>query len=249
MKFRPCIDLHDGRVKQIVGSTLGDDKLVENYISEHDPEWFVNLFRKDELTGGHVIMLGAGNENAAFRALNAWPLGLQVGGGINLQNAEKYLKAGASHVIVTSYLFCDEMLDMARLEDISSEVGNKRLVIDLSCDKLGDSYFVKTDRWSTWTNFEINEDNLRLLSEYCDEILIHAVNVEGKKSGIDSELVRLLGEIAVQPVTYAGGVRDLNDLRKIKELGNDRIDVTIGSALDIYGGNLNYNEVVSFFEK
>ena len=245
MKFRPCIDIHDGKVKQIVGSTLGQGGMVENFISDQTPAWFAEKFRNDGLTGGHVIMLGAGNEKAAIEALSAWPNGMQVGGGITPRNANTFLDAGASHVIVTSYVFYEGSLDQGRLEEISDVVGKLRLVLDLSCAKRDGKYYVKTDRWSKWTDFEMNPKNVRLLSDYCDELLVHAVDVEGKKEGIDSDLVQLLATLTTLPITYAGGIRSLDDVTKIGDLGNCKIDYTIGSALDIYGGNLCYDELVN----
>ena len=116
--FRPCIDLHDGRVKQIVGSSLSDngDGLKTNFETDRSPAWFAELYKKDGLRGGHVIMLGKGNEKAAKEALLAYPNGLQIGGGITAYNALEYLEAGASQVIVASWIFPDGNLDFNRLE-------------------------------------------------------------------------------------------------------------------------------------
>ncbi|MGM9950968.1 MAG: phosphoribosylformimino-5-aminoimidazole carboxamide ribotide isomerase [Lysinibacillus sp.] len=248
MQFRPCIDLHDGKVKQIVGSTLGrrDMAVVENFTSEHDSSYFAELFAKDGLTGGHVIMLGPGNEQAALDALKAYPGGLQVGGGITADNAKQYIDAGASHVIVTSHIFHDGMLDMARLEELVRKIGKGRLVIDLSCRKREGKWFVVTDKWTRFSDFEVNARSIQMIEQYCDELLIHAVDVEGKRSGMQEELVRDLAEWTTIPTTYAGGVRSLEDLQNFKQLARGKLHVTIGSALDIFGGDLRYSDVVSY---
>lgn len=247
MQFRPCIDLHDGKVKQIVGSTLGHQNVdvVENFTSEHEASYFASMFAKNGLTGGHVIMLGPGNEQAALSALHTYPGGLQVGGGITAQNARHYLDAGASHVIVTSYIFHDGILDMERLERLVEAVGKERLVIDLSCRKREGKWFVVTDKWTKFSDFEVNAASIQMIEQYCDELLIHAVDVEGKRSGMQEELVIDLANWTTIPTTYAGGVRSLEDLRKFEQLGQGKLHVTIGSALDIFGGDLHYNEVVS----
>lgn len=248
MQFRPCIDLHDGKVKQIVGSTLGhrDQDVVENFTSEHDSSYFASMFAKDRLTGGHVIMLGPGNEQAALNALHTYPGGLQIGGGITADNALRFLEAGASHVIVTSYIFHDGMLDMDRLEKLGQTVGKEKLVIDLSCRKRDGKWFVVTDKWTKFSDFEVNAPSIQQIEGFCDELLIHAVDVEGKRSGMQEELVRDLAEWTTIPTTYAGGVRSLEDLRKFEELCQGKLHVTIGSALDIFGGDLHYNDVVSY---
>lgn len=182
MEFRPCIDLHDGKVKQIVGSTLGQETVVENFISEKDASYYAELFKKDGLTGGHVIMLGPGNEEQAQFALTAYPRGLQIGGGITSDNAKKWIDTGASHVIVTSYIFHDGQLDMERLERLVQEIGKEHIVLDLSCRKRDDKWFVVTDKWTKFSDFEVNQENISFLEQYCDEFLIHAVDVEGKKA-------------------------------------------------------------------
>ena len=248
MQFRPCIDLHDGKVKQIVGSTLGrhDIEVVENFTSKHDSSYFADMFAKDGLTGGHVIMLGPGNEQAALNALKAYPGGLQVGGGITADNAKKYIDAGASHVIVTSHIFHDGMLDMERLETLIQKIGKERLVIDLSCRKREDKWFVVTDKWTRFSDFEVNARSIQMIEQYCNELLIHAVDVEGKRSGMQEELVRDLADWTTIPTTYAGGVRSLEDLQNFKKLAHGKLHVTIGSALDIFGGDLRYSDVVSY---
>ncbi|KGR74474.1 phosphoribosylformimino-5-aminoimidazole carboxamide ribotide isomerase [Ureibacillus sinduriensis] len=251
MEFRPCIDLHDGKVKQIVGSTLGhqDKSVVENFISDNDSSFFADMFKRDGLTGGHVIMLGSGNEEAALLALRTYPNGLQIGGGITSDNANKYIHSGASHIIVTSYIFHDGKLDMDRLEKLVQTVGKEHIVIDLSCKKVADKWFVVTDKWTKISDFEVNEASISFIEQYCDELLIHAVDVEGKRSGMQEELVRDLALWTTIPTTYAGGIRSLEDLQKFQSLTKGRLHITIGSSLDIFGGDLNYNEVVEFCAK
>ena len=248
MQFRPCIDLHDGKVKQIVGSTLGHENVavVENFTSQYDSSYYAKMFASDQLTGGHVIMLGPGNEQAAISALQAYPGGLQVGGGITADNAKQYIDAGASHVIVTSYIFHDGLLDMERLKKLVHTVGKDKLVIDLSCRKRDDKWFVVTDKWTKFSDFEVNAQSIRMIEQYCDELLIHAVDVEGKRSGMQEELVQDLAQWTTIPTTYAGGVRSLGDLRKFELLGHGKLHVTIGSALDIFGGDLRYGDVVAY---
>ncbi|KAG5227261.1 1-(5-phosphoribosyl)-5-[(5-phosphoribosylamino)methylideneamino] [Salix suchowensis] len=231
VRFRPCIDIHKGKVKQIVGSTLRDSKeedgsaLVINFESDKSAAEFANLYKEDGLVGGHVIMLGADDlsKAAAVEALHAYPGGLQVGGGINVNNALNYIEEGASHVIVTSYVFNNGQMDLERLKDLVHVVGKQKLVLDLSCRK-----------------------SMEFLANYADEFLVHGVDVEGKRLGIDEELVALLGRHSPIPVTYAGGVTVMNDLERIKVAGDGRVDVTVGSALDIFGGNLPYKDVVSW---
>lgn len=247
MKFRPCIDLHDGKVKQIVGGSLTDGAEPEtNFVSDRSPGWYAELYRSDNLTGGHVIKLGPGNDEAAREALAAWPGGLQVGGGITAENASAWLDAGAARIIVTSYLFQKQQLDPGRLDRLVAAVGKDRLVLDLSCRKRNDEYRVVTDRWQTFTNTVVNEHALQTLSGYCSEFLIHGVDVEGKQQGMDEELIALLATCSPIPCVYAGGVRSFADLEKLNATGGGRIDVTIGSALDLFGGPLPYRDVVDY---
>lgn len=247
MKFRPCIDLHQGVVKQIVGSTLSDadESPTTNFTAEKPARWFADLYRKDGLEGGHVIQLGAGNDQAATEALSAWPRGLQIGGGITLENSVSWIDRGASAVIVTSYVFHDGVIDKDRLTRLSEKLGRERLVLDLSCRKKGDDYLVVTNRWQTFTREKVGFDLLDDLSSYCSEFLIHAVDVEGMCRGIETPLVTLLGQWAGIPVTYAGGIRSMDDIMTIADLGRGNIDYTVGSALDIFGGTyLKYEDLV-----
>ncbi len=250
MKFRPCIDLHNGKVKQIVGGTLQDSNegLIENFISDKDAAYYGALYKKDNLPGGHVIKLGPGNDTEALNALKAYPGGLQIGGGINPDNALGYLDAGASHVIVTSYVFKDGSINFKNLGKLVKTVGKERIVIDLSCRKRGDNFYVVTDRWQKFTDFEITEENFQRLSSYCDEFLVHAADVEGQCKGVQKEIISILAQWTEIPVTYAGGVHTMDDLQLVKNLGNGIIDLTIGSALDIFGGSLSYEKVVQWFE-
>ena len=245
--FRPCIDLHEGQVKQIVGGTLGEAGLRTNFVSEKSAAWFAELYKRDGLKGGHVIMLGAGNEAAARTALAAYPGGMHIGGGINATNARDWLDAGASHVIVTSWVFREGRVDWARLEELVKTIGGKKLVLDLSCRKRGEKYFVVTDRWQKFTELEVNAETLKKFSSYCEEFLIHAVDVEGLCRGIDGGLVAKLGAWTPIPMTYAGGANSLADLEEVTKLGGGKVDLTIGSALDIFGGNgVKYEECVEF---
>ncbi|KAL5545836.1 hypothetical protein UlMin_005523 [Ulmus minor] len=253
VRFRPCIDIHKGKVKQIVGSTLRDLKedgstLVTNFESDKSAAEFADLYKKDGLMGGHVIMLGADplSKAAAIEAIHAYPGGLQVGGGINSDNALSYITEGASHVIVTSYVFNNGKMDLDRLKDLVRVVGKERLVLDLSCRKKEGRYAIVTDRWQKFSDVYLDEEVLDFLAQYADEFLVHGVDVEGKRLGIDEELVALLGKHSPIPVTYAGGVTVMADLETIKTAGLGHVDVTVGSALDIFGGNMAYRDVVAW---
>ena len=245
--FRPCIDLHEGKVKQIVGGTLGDADLRTNFVSEKSAAWFAELYQRDGLAGGHVIMLGSGNNAEARAALAAFPGGLHIGGGVNAANAHGWLEAGASHVIVTSWVFREGRVDWERLGELVKAIGKERLVLDLSCRKRGEDYFVVTDRWQKFTELVVNEETLEKFSGFCAEFLIHAVDVEGLCRGIDGELVEKLGQWSPIPMTYAGGANSLADLEKVTRLGSGKVDLTIGSALDIFGGSgVKYADCVKF---
>ena len=250
--FRPCIDLHEGKVKQIVGGTLGLEpgKLRTNFVSEHGADWYAKLYKEDDLKGGHVIMLGPGNEDEARAALQAFPGGLQIGGGINTHNARLWLDAGASHVIVTSWVFREGILDRERLSQLADMVGRDKLVVDLSCRRRGGEYCVVTDRWQKFTDLVVNRQTLEMVSAWCAEFLIHAVDVEGLCRGVDDELVAGLAEWSPISVTYAGGASSLGDLEKVTRIGRGRVDLTIGSALDIFGGTgVRYQDLVEFNQK
>lgn len=255
MEFRPCIDIHNGKVKQIVGGSLRDkgNQAKENFVSEMDGAFYAQLYRKENIKGGHIILLNPvtsehyeATKAQAMSALSNYPDGLQVGGGITVENANEFINAGASHVIVTSYVFKDGKINYDNLNKLVQAVGKEHLVLDLSCRQREGSYFIVTDRWQKYTDETITTEILDELSEYCDEFLVHAVDVEGKASGIETELVSLLGEWGKIPVTYAGGVHSFDDLRLVKELGRDKINVTIGSALDLFGGNMKFEEVLSY---
>ncbi|MCM8542278.1 MAG: phosphoribosylformimino-5-aminoimidazole carboxamide ribotide isomerase [Lentisphaeraceae bacterium] len=246
--FRPCIDLHSGKVKQIVGGTLDDsnDSPATNFVSEKPSSWYADLYKKDQLKGGHIIRLGAGNEEASLSALAAYPNGMQIGGGINDENASKFLSAGATHVIVTSFVFQDGKLNEKNLNKVLKETGKEKLVLDLSCRIKDGKYWIVTDRWQKFTDVELTPKTLQELATYCDEFLVHAVDVEGLCNGIDWQLVDLLCHSQI-PTTYAGGASSLNDLVKITEDSDNKIDLTIGSALDIFGGDkISYEDAVAY---
>lgn len=249
-KFRPCIDLHDGRVKQIVGSTLEDrkDGPTENFVAEQSAAWFATKYRHDGLAGGHVIKLGPGNDEAAMSALAAYPGGLQIGGGIKSSNAASWLEAGASHAIVTSWLFDDVgRFQTDRLAELVSEIGRDKLVIDLSCKRTEGGWTVAMNRWQTLTDIVIDAATLDSLSSHCAEFLIHAADVEGLCQGIDVELVQLMGDWGKIPMTYAGGVANMADAQLVASASHGRVDVTVGSALDMFGGSgVKYDELVAW---
>lgn len=245
--FRPCIDLHQGQVKQIVGGSLTDDGADTNFVSQYDATYYAELYRQHCLTGGHVIALGPNNQQQVFKALAAYPGGLQFGGGVCLENAASYLAAGASHIIVTSYLFDQGELSWSRLEAIKAEVGAEHLVFDLSCRKTVQGWMIATDRWQTITNTPVNTETIKELENHCAEFLVHAADVEGLQGGIDKDLVKLLGESCALPCTYAGGAESLQDLALVESLSSGAVDLTIGSALDIFGGTgVTLEECVSW---
>lgn len=253
MRFRPCIDIHNGKVKQIVGGSLSDqgDQAAENFVSRQDAAFFARLYRGKGLTGGHVILLNPeGSEYyqatraQAFAALEAFPGGLQIGGGVRADNAGEYLDRGASHVIVTSYVFRDGRISYENLEKIKREVGRERLTLDLSCRKKDGDYYVVTDRWQKFTDTKVTLELFQALGESCGEFLVHAVDVEGKSAGIDEGLTGLLAEFTDRPVTYAGGVGAYEDLERLRRLGKGRLDVTVGSALDLFGGPLAFERIL-----
>jgi phosphoribosylformimino-5-aminoimidazole carboxamide ribotide isomerase len=255
MKFRPCIDIHNGQVKQIVGGSLKDqgNEAKENFISNQNAAFYAKLYKKNQLVGGHIILLNPeGSEyyerdvEQAIGAMKEYPGGLQIGGGITDQNALFFLEHGASHVIVTSFVFKDGKINYKNLEKIKEATGKKQLVLDLSCRKKENEYYIVTDRWQTFTSEIVSKSLLDHLAEYCDEFLIHAVDVEGKSSGIEVDLVNVLGDWNGIPITYAGGVGSFNDLELLHDLGNNKLDVTIGSSLDLFGGRLSFEKVIEY---
>lgn len=253
MKFRPCIDIHNGSVKQIVGASLIDkgNQAQNNFVSSYDAAFYAEKYRKDGLSGGHIILLNAKDSEyyeadvmQAELALKAYPGGMQIGGGMEESNAVSFLEMGASHIIVTSYVFRDGMIDMERLKKLSALVGKEHLVLDLSCRFAGDDYYIVTNRWQMMTKVRMNLNTLEHLAEYCDEFLIHAVDVEGKANGVEKEVVKRLGERKILPVTYAGGVHSVADIDWIRTAGNGFVDFTVGSALDLFGGVIPYQSLL-----
>ena len=255
MEFRPCIDIHNGSVKQIVGSSLRDrnDAARENFVAKQDAAFFARLYQEYGIRNGHIILLNPVSspyynetKKQALSALAAYPGGGGGGGGITPDNAKEFLNAGASHVIVTSYVFKDGHIQYDRLKELVKTVGKDRLVLDLSARMKEDHYYIVTDRWQKYTDVELTEETLNMLASYCDEFLVHAVDVEGKANGIEKTLAARLGDWGKLPVTYAGGVHNFEDLSILKQLGRDRVHVTIGSALDLFGGNMKFEEVLRF---
>lgn len=252
MKFRPCIDIHNGKVKQIVGSSLTDQKneAEENFVSKKDAAYYAELYKSKGLTGGHIILLNAKDSSyyeetkkQAMEALEAFPGGMQIGGGITAENAKEYIDAGASHVIVTSYVFQNGEIIEERLQALKDAVGKEHIVLDLSARKYEDGYYVMTDRWQKKSQQKVDITLLKHLSQYCDEFLIHAVDVEGKNNGIEQDLVKLLAAYTGCPITYAGGVHSYEDIGLLRQLGKEKIHMTIGSALDLFGGTLSFEKV------
>ena len=255
MKFRPCIDIHNGQVKQIVGGSLKDagDVAKENFVASQDAAFFAKLYKKHHLKGGHIILLNGkdspyyeATKAQAIHALKAWPGNLQIGGGIHDENAYEYLENGAEKVIVTSFVFKNGQISYENLEKLVKAVGKEHLVLDLSCRKKDGQYYIVTDRWQNYTDVVLNHESLDYFSKFCDEFLIHAVDVEGKSAGIEQEVAALLGTWGKLPMTYAGGIRNFEDLEQLRTLGMGNIEFTIGSALDLFGGKLEFEKVVSF---
>lgn len=258
MRFRPCIDIHNGKVKQIVGGSLQDqgDQAQENYVAEQDAPFFARLYQSRGIRGGHIILLNPATSpyyeatrQQAVEALKAYPGGMQIGGGIREDNAESFLDAGASHVIVTSYVFKNGVINWENLEKLERAVGRKHLVLDLSCRKKDGQYYIVTDRWQKFTDECVTEELLDRLQGYADEFLIHAVDVEGKASGIECGLVELLGNWNKIPVTYAGGIGSFENLKELSEYGKHHLNYTIGSALDLFGGSMKFEDVLAFGKK
>lgn len=252
MKFRPCIDIHNGHVVQIVGSSLRDenDSAQNNFVSEKDSAYYANLYKEHGLSGGHIIILNGKDSEyyeatkaEAVKALQTYKGGMQIGGGITDKNAEEYILAGASHIIVTSYVFSDGKICYNNLNRLNSAVGREHICLDVSCRMRNGKYYVVTDRWQKFTDVVLDENLIVSLSEYCDELLVHAVDVEGRKAGINATIAGILEKSPI-PVTYAGGISSLDDIAKIRTIGKDKIDFTVGSALNIFGGNLDLMEVI-----
>ena len=252
MKFRPCIDIHNGHVVQIVGSSLRDenDSAQNNFVSEKDSAYYANLYKEYGLSGGHIIILNGKDSEyyeatkaEAVKALQTYKGGMQIGGGITDKNAEEYILAGASHIIVTSYVFSDGKICYNNLNRLNSAVGREHICLDVSCRMRNGKYYVVTDRWQKFTDVVLDENLIVSLSEYCDELLVHAVDVEGKKAGINEQIAGILEKSPI-PVTYAGGISSLDDIAKIRSIGNNKIDFTIGTALNIFGGDLDLMEVI-----
>lgn len=253
MEFRPCIDIHNGKVKQIVGGSLKDEGNLaqENFVSKKDASYYASLYKEAGLRGAHVILLNAvdseyfeATKQQALLALRTFPHGLQVGGGIHADNAKEYIENGADKVIVTSYVFKEGQVQYENLEKLVQAVSKENIVLDLSCRKRDGKYYIVTDRWQKFTDVEVNYDTLDELSKYCSEFLIHAVDVEGKQQGIDKELIAYLGEWNKIPITYAGGIHSYEDIETIAKLGNGNIHITVGSALDLFGGELKFEKLV-----
>ena len=252
MKFRPCIDIHNGHVVQIVGSSLRDenDSAQNNFVSEKDSAYYANLYKEYGLSGGHIIILNGKDSEyyeatkaEAVKALQTYKGGMQIGGGITDKNAEEYILAGASHIIVTSYVFSDGKICYNNLNRLNSAVGREHICLDVSCRMRNGKYYVVTDRWQKFTDVVLDENLIVNLSEYCDELLVHAVDVEGRKAGINATIAGILEKSPI-PVTYAGGISSLDDIAKIRSIGNNKIDFTIGTALNIFGGDLDLMEVI-----
>ena len=258
MKFRPCIDIHNGKVKQLVGGTLKDkgNKAQENFVSQKGGAYYANMYKNNNLEGGHIIILNAADseyfeasKKQALEALAAYPEGMQIGGGINAENAAEYIENGASHVIVTSYVFKNGEVNYENLDKLVKTVGKSKIVLDLSCRKKNNDYYIVTDRWQKFTDEVVNLETLKKLSEYCDEFLVHGVDVEGKSGGMEEELVEMLSKFTDIPITYAGGIGSKEQIEKFAEISKGNLDFTIGSALDLFGGKLSYDEIVEEYNK
>lgn len=269
-RFRGCIDIHAGQVKQIVGGTLTQDDLsssttTENFVSTKPSSFYADLYKSNKVEGCHVIKLGSNpaNDKAAQLACQIWPHHLQVGGGINLDNALLWLDTyQASHIILTSWLFSDnggvQEFDWNKLKTVSSLVGKQRLIIDLSCRTVVEdgstNWVVAMNKWQTLTSNKLSRDFLHEVAEYCDEFLIHAADVEGLCKGIDQDLVSKLGEWCPPgfegKIVYAGGAKLVKDLELVDSLSQGKVDVTYGSSLDIFGGKLvKFEDLVKWNER
>lgn len=252
MEFRPCIDIHNGKVKQIVGSSLSDtnDFAKENFVSEKGSDYYAKLYKENNLPGGHVIILNKkdspyyeSTRQEAVKALKTYPGGLMIGGGVTDENAAEYINSGASHVVVTSFVFKDGLIHIDNLEKLVKAVGKEKIVLDLSCKLIDGCYRVVTDRWQKVTKEAVREQLFEDLAQYCDEFLVHAVDSEGKSAGIDEKLIEKLAQIN-HTITYAGGISSYDDIRRLDEIGKGRVNFTVGSRLDIFGGELSMGEII-----
>lgn len=254
MRLRPCIDIHNGKVKQIVGASLCDknDSASTNFVSDRSASFYARMYKELGLTGGHIILLNPAEslyyestKRMGIEALSATPGFLQIGGGMNPENAPEFIEAGATHIIVTSYVFRNGNISMRNLKHLVKTIGKERIVLDLSCKKKDDMYYIVTDRWQKYTDVTLSLETMEELSQYCDEFLVHAADVEGRQSGIEEEVASILGQWGKRPVTYAGGVRSTDDIALLKKLGKGKLDVTVGSALDIFGGRLSMEDAIA----
>lgn len=255
MTFRPCIDIHNGQVKQIVGSSLRDkgDKATENFVATNDASFYARLYKEHNLKGAHVIMLNSKDSEyyeatkaQALLALSEYKDSLQVGGGIDDKNAKFFIDNGASHVIVTSFAFKDGRIQYENLAALVKAVGKEHIVLDLSAGKKDGEYVIVTDRWQKYSEVNITINLFTQLSSYCDEFLVHGIDTEGLKKGPDMELIKILSDVSgkiATPITYAGGIANTNHIKMIEELSEGKLNYTIGSALDIFGGSLSFEEV------
>ncbi len=249
MNFRPCIDVFKGKVVQLIGTSLfgGEEKtIVKHFESEYSPAYYAELFKQDNLKGGHILSLGSGNNDVVIEALKAFNGGMKYGGSVTPENAHVYLDAGATHVIVNSYVFDNGEINLPNLKSLVKSIGKDKLVLDMSCRKKNGDYYIVTNLWEKFTNVILDQKSLQDISKYCDEIIVHGVDSEGRKQGLESDLVRILAQHTPIKTVYAGGISSIADLTMIKALGNEKIDPCIGTALSIYGGNLSYYEVLEW---
>ena len=245
MIFRPCIDLHQGKIRQIVGITLTDKAGPKiNFSATKSVEWFVDLYKADNLQDGHIILLGEGNEKVALRAIKRWPAAFQVGGQMNIDNASFWLDKGAKKIIFTSWLIEKETIHWQRLENLAKKITPQKIVLDLSCQYFDGDYYIMTEQWKNKSKHSLGKVAAKL-ADYCSEFLIHATSVEGQKKGIEKKLIKTLADYKKPAeITYAGGITTQEDIEFIIQEGQSRLFFTVGSALDIFGGTLSYRLLV-----
>jgi phosphoribosylformimino-5-aminoimidazole carboxamide ribotide isomerase len=253
--FRPCIDIHDGAVKQIVGGSLNDKSAIENFVSDRGAKYFANLYKEYNLPGGHIIILNKSGTDEyekslaqAKEALAVFPGGMQIGGGVNDKNAASFLEMGASAVIVTSFIFTDGQINKERLRIISERAKGK-LVLDLSVRAKGGEYFITTDRWKTVTDVKLNFETMDYLAGFSSEFLVHAADAEGLREGADGRVLSVLSDFAKKrdfPITYAGGIKDTHEAERI---ARNNLCFTIGTSLDIFGGNIPFRKLALTYGK